>query len=505
MVPAEPASAMRTNRLLTIASLVAATGCGAATTKNGAPKNNQAPIADAGGDQTQASTTQQIALDGSASSDPEGHALTYSWAIENAPSGSNAPLLNATSAHAILVPDKEGTYYVRLTVSDGYADSDPDIAQVAVTNSAPLADAGNDRSWRTNCGGVKLDATQSTDPNGDSMQYQWSFVTKPAGSNATILDPTAPVTTFLPDISGLYTVQLTVDDGHIQSPPVSFNVNVSGEAARTGNVLVVNNASPYDVLEYSSDGTYLGKFADGASMSATTSAWKNLYGLAQKADGTVLISASVSQRVFKFSPAGSFLGEWSTAYTGGNLALPQGLTELANGDVLVVSFQSLGVGRHAVQWFTGGGTFQADFKNNPNLNSPRNVIVTCDSNYLVSNSGHGSLDRYDPGHNFLGALSSGISTPTGLAQLKNGTLLVTRFQSSNVEKFDPVTGQDLGGFTGAGSGLSAPSGVTQLGDGTVFVTSTGNSRVKRYDANGNALGDVGSSPIASPIGVMQLR
>src|SRR5262245_25383453 len=95
------------------------TGCGAAT-KNGAePANNQKPVADAGSDITGASTTEEIALDGSSSYDPEDQDLSFSWAIEDQPAGSNAPLLNAGSEHAVLVPDVEGTYYLRLEVSDG--------------------------------------------------------------------------------------------------------------------------------------------------------------------------------------------------------------------------------------------------------------------------------------------------------------------------------------------------------------------------------------------------
>ena len=63
--------------LLTIGLL----GCGAATAENGEPRNNQAPVADAGSDITGASTTEEVALDGSQSSDPEDQDMTFSWAI----------------------------------------------------------------------------------------------------------------------------------------------------------------------------------------------------------------------------------------------------------------------------------------------------------------------------------------------------------------------------------------------------------------------------------------
>src|SRR5687768_10817279 len=141
MVNAETTDPMRVRTGL-LAVMIS--GCGAGTTgEGGEPRNNQAPIADAGEDQTAVSTTQQLALDGTQSYDPEGRELTYSWAIESQPAGANAPLLNAGSAHSTLVPDVEGTYYLRLVVSDGFRDSDPDLVQVVVDNTAPRAEAGD--------------------------------------------------------------------------------------------------------------------------------------------------------------------------------------------------------------------------------------------------------------------------------------------------------------------------------------------------------------------------
>ena len=484
--------------------MTALCGCGAATVDGGEPRNNQAPTADAGGDLTGASTTEEVALDGSASFDPEDQELTFSWAVESAPAGSNAPLLNAGQQHAILVPDVEGTFYLRLVVSDGYKDSEPDIVQVVVDNSAPLATAGDDRFSRTNCGGVTLDATDSTDPDGDSMQYQWTLAQKPAGSGAFIDDPSGVVTFFVPDVAGLYRVELRVSDGRVTSPADSFNVTVEGETLRTGNVLVVNNTAPYDILEFSPNGGYLGKFVDGSALSGI-SAYRNLYGITQRADGSVLVTAAVSQRVYRFSSSGAYQGEWTTAYQQGNVSVPQGLIETPTGDILIATWRTFSVGRHAVQRFNSGGAFQGDFKTNPTIDSPRNVILACNGEYLITNSENDSVDRYDTGYDYKGALISGVNTATGIAQMQDGKILVTRFSNGSVERYRPDGIAD-GTFAAASSGLSAPSGVVQLGNGTVVVTSTGNDRVKWYSANGALIGDLGSgAPLADPIGVVQLR
>lgn len=64
----------------------------------------------------------RLILDGAASYDPEGQALKYRWSFITLPAGSaltSADLNNSTSAQASFTPDVEGTYAVRLRVSDG--------------------------------------------------------------------------------------------------------------------------------------------------------------------------------------------------------------------------------------------------------------------------------------------------------------------------------------------------------------------------------------------------
>ncbi|RJS72219.1 hypothetical protein CW696_03265, partial [ANME-2 cluster archaeon] len=63
-----------------------------------------------------------------------------------------------------------GTHEITLTVSDGN-NTDTDTVIVRV-NRPPVADAGGDRVVSPNTY-IKLDASGSTDPDGDSLSYLW--------------------------------------------------------------------------------------------------------------------------------------------------------------------------------------------------------------------------------------------------------------------------------------------------------------------------------------------
>jgi mono/diheme cytochrome c family protein len=92
---------------------------------------NRAPVARAGTARSVAIGA-TVALDGRASSDPDGNAITYAWTLQ-APSGSAAALTGAGTSQPSFVADVAGTYTASLTVSDG---SLTGTASVSITASA---------------------------------------------------------------------------------------------------------------------------------------------------------------------------------------------------------------------------------------------------------------------------------------------------------------------------------------------------------------------------------
>ena len=87
-----------------------------------------------------------------------------------------------------------------------------------VPNAAPMANAGADQTVFSGAT-VTLDASQSSDPEGDPQGYLWSLASKPPGSAALLSNPTAASPTFVADLAGTYAVSLTVNDGRSSSSP----------------------------------------------------------------------------------------------------------------------------------------------------------------------------------------------------------------------------------------------------------------------------------------------
>lgn len=184
---------------------------------------NSPPVANAGVDQGVA-TGDTVVLDGSGSSDIDGDALRFTWSLTGIPEGSGATLSDVNSVDPSFQIDKPGAYTVQLIVNDGDEDSTPDTVTITTRNSAPLADAGPDRTMFVG-ETVQLDGGVSSDVDGDALTYTWSLVSIPQGSGAVLSDPTAIGPVFGVDLPGTYIAQLIVTDGELDSEPDQIVIN----------------------------------------------------------------------------------------------------------------------------------------------------------------------------------------------------------------------------------------------------------------------------------------
>jgi len=215
---------------------------------------NTAPVADAGPDQ-RIVVGAEAHLDGSASSDPDGDALTYSWQLVQRPAGSQAVLDDPRAVRPTFVVDVPGSYAASLTVSDGSLSSAPDTIDLTTDNTRPTADAGPDQHV-TAGQTVVLDGSGSTDVDGNPLTYTWSLVSAPAGSAASILTPTAVISRFTADVPGEYVAQLVVNDGALDSLPDTVLVSTANtrplaaagpdQTVTLGQVVVIDGSNSSD-------------------------------------------------------------------------------------------------------------------------------------------------------------------------------------------------------------------------------------------------------------------
>jgi RHS repeat-associated protein len=216
---------------------------------------NSAPVAEAGPDQS-GFVGHSITLDGAASHDVDGDALSFRWALVGKPEGSQASLVNPAAQTARFTPDRPGTYVAQLIVHDGHADSQPDTATIAVPNRAPTAEAGPDRTAFVGTE-VALDGAASTDPDGDPLTYRWTLLTRPDASQSSLTAAQGLTTRVTLDRPGTYQIQLVVNDGHTDSAPDLLTISTENskpvaqagpdQTIPIGGTLVLDGTASQDI------------------------------------------------------------------------------------------------------------------------------------------------------------------------------------------------------------------------------------------------------------------
>lgn len=175
------------------------------------------PVASAGQDQL-AETNSVVTLDGSASFDPEGNNISYSWTQL---SGPGVTLEGSNTVLPYFTPTVVGIYDFQLIVNNSMAYSDPDTVQVRVTlpNNPPwidpvIPDQTRDEDslpWQ-----LDLSLYENDEETPDDLELDWSVIGVNTSLFTTSFDINKNIITFnpKPDTSGFDTITLILTDLH---------------------------------------------------------------------------------------------------------------------------------------------------------------------------------------------------------------------------------------------------------------------------------------------------
>jgi hypothetical protein len=195
-----------------------------------APPANQAPVVDAGRDQTIILPATTATFTASAS-DADGNIASYSWTSISIPQGSSATLTGETTSTLAVAIDLAGSYTFQITVTDDKGDTATDVVALVVeqetvpSNADPLANAGEDQvltdTDKSGDEAVVLDASNSTDADGSITSYSWSV-------NGTEIATGVNPTVSLP--LGTTIIVLTVTDNEAATDTDEVTVTINAPA-----------------------------------------------------------------------------------------------------------------------------------------------------------------------------------------------------------------------------------------------------------------------------------
>ncbi len=188
--------------------------------------NSESPIVNLAQTSVDVRENVAVTLDASASTDPQGDSLSYSWVQL---SGTSVSITDSNQAVAsINSPDVAANEALvfEVTVSDGTNESKGQVTVNVEANVAPNAQVAQATITVNEGAAVNLNASNSSDANGDSLTYSW---VQTSGGAVTLNNASTSSASFTaPQVTATtsYAFEVTVSDGELEDKAiVTVNVN----------------------------------------------------------------------------------------------------------------------------------------------------------------------------------------------------------------------------------------------------------------------------------------
>ncbi|HMH24604.1 MAG TPA: PKD domain-containing protein, partial [Puia sp.] len=200
--------------------------------------SDQAPVAVAGPPQEVVAPVPSLALDGSASYDPDGTIVKYSWV--QASGGVGTTLVNSNTMKPTVYGLQPGVYVFRLTVTDNLGATGSDQVTITVKVAPPagsyetvVAEAGKDTTITFPNSTAVLDGTGSYVQGGTIVSYAWTQVSGP--STAAMSNPFESITNLTQLVVGDYVFKLTVTGDQNVISTATVRVHVKSDLRTSPN------------------------------------------------------------------------------------------------------------------------------------------------------------------------------------------------------------------------------------------------------------------------------
>ncbi|MEZ6122866.1 MAG: PKD domain-containing protein [Planctomycetaceae bacterium] len=318
---------------------------------------------------------------------------------------------------------------------------------------------------------LNLDASGTTDPDGDTLTYRWDLNNDATYDIVTTSATTTPLWSALSsygiDDDGVYTIGLQVDDGN-------------GGIVTTSTTVTVNNVVPTltatGATTVGGDQTYTLTLTDVDPGNDTISSWIVNWG-----DGSI----------------DTYVGDPSSVthvYSNDLAGLTFNISVSAideDGQYFEANLLAPAYGGDYVNEYDGfGGTSVGSFApSSDGILGHANIVFMPNGNYLVSGVDSGNIVQYQPDGtlvgDFVAASDPNLSAPGGMAYGRDGNLYVADYGAGKVVRFNGTTGAYIDDFVA--SGLTSPLGLEFGPDGNLYVANRGGNGVLRYDGITGAL------------------
>lgn len=181
------------------------------------------PVANAGIGKTVTLPINEVILDGSKSTAPDGTIISYQWKQVDGPA--EAVIATSNQAATAVTGFIAGNYVFELEVIDNHGGRSQATVTIVVNNAPvpPVANAGNNQTITLPVNTVTLSAEKSS-ATGTLVNYEWTKLSGPSGGNLT--SPQGITTRVTALTEGEYQYQLKITDNNGLSSLAMVNITV---------------------------------------------------------------------------------------------------------------------------------------------------------------------------------------------------------------------------------------------------------------------------------------